>query len=103
MSELKRFRLINKLEGYSYLFLLFVAMPLKYAVHYPIATKIAGMIHGILFLYFVYQLFEAKKEAGFASKETLTYFILSLIPFGSFVTDSRLLQRYRPLLLASSK
>jgi len=46
MSELKRFRLINKVEGYSYLVLLFIAMPLKYILGYAIATKVFGMVHG---------------------------------------------------------
>lgn len=87
MSELKKFRLINKIEGYSFILLLFVAMPLKYGFGFPIATKISGMIHGILFLMFVYQLLESMKEVPFNKKEALAFFILSLIPFGSFYTD----------------
>ncbi len=87
MSELKKFRLINKIEGYSFILLLFIAMPLKYGFGFPIATKISGMIHGILFLMFVYQLLESMKEVPFSKKETLMFFILSLIPFGTFYTD----------------
>ena len=87
MSELKKFRLINKIEGYSFIILLFIAMPLKYSFGFPIATKIAGMIHGVLFMAFVYQLLEAMKDVPFNKKETLIYFILSLVPFGSFYTD----------------
>ena len=87
MSELKKFRLINKIEGYSFIILLFVAMPLKYAFGYPIATKVAGMIHGLLFMMFVYQLIEAMRDVPFSKKEAMYYFILSLIPFGSFYTD----------------
>ena len=94
MSELKKFRIINKVEGYSYLILLFIAMPLKYSFGYPVATKIAGMIHGMLFIAFVYQLFEARSEEGFGKKETLWYFILSLVPFGSFYTDKILKTKY---------
>jgi len=90
MSELKKFKLINKIEGISYLILLFVAMPLKYYFGYPIATKIVGMIHGLLVIAFVYQLIEAKKEAGLSTQEAIKYFILSLIPFGSFYTDKLL-------------
>ena len=98
MSELKKFLLINKIEGYSFLVLLFLAMPLKYIMGFPVATKIAGMIHGILFIMFVYQLFEAKGEEGFSKKETLWYFILSLVPFGSFYTDKILKTKYAPAL-----
>ena len=87
MSELKKFRLINKIEGYSFIILLFIAMPLKYSFGYPVATKIAGMIHGALFMMFIYQLLESMKEVPFNKKEALVYFILSLVPFGSFYTD----------------
>ena len=87
MSELKKFRLINKIEGYSFIILLFIAMPLKYGFGYPMATKIIGMMHGLLFIAFVYQLLESLREVPFSKKEALYYFILSLIPFGSFYTD----------------
>jgi len=87
MSELKKFRLINKIEGYSFIILLFIAMPLKYSFGFPIATKIAGMIHGILFMMFIYQLLEAMRDVPFSKKEAFYYFVLSLVPFGSFYTD----------------
>ena len=89
MSELKKFRLINKIEGFSYLFLLFVAMPLKYMAGFPIATKIAGMIHGVLFIGFVYQLIMATEDVPFSKKEAFTFFIASLIPFGSFYVEAQ--------------
>ena len=88
MSELKKFRLINKIEGYSFLILLFVAMPLKYMAGLPIATKIAGMLHGVLFIAFIYQLIMATEETPFSKKEAFTFFIASVIPFGSFYTEN---------------
>ncbi len=87
MSELQKFRLINKIEGISFIILIFVAMPLKYSFGYPMATKIVGMLHGLLVFAFIYQIIEAKKEAGFTLKETALYSVLSLVPFGSFYTD----------------
>jgi len=87
LSELKRFRLINKIEGYSFLLLLFVAMPLKYLAGFPIATKIAGMLHGVLFIAFIYQLVIATEETPFTKKEAFIFFLASIIPFGSFYTD----------------
>jgi len=93
MSELKKFKFINKIEGISYILLLFVAMPLKYSFGYPIATKIMGSLHGVLVFAFIYQIIEAKKEAGFTLKETAIYSILSLIPFGSFYTDKLLAKK----------
>ena len=93
MSELLKFKWINKIEGISYIILLFIAMPLKYSFGYPIATKIAGMTHGLLVFAFIYQIIEAKKEAGFTWKETGLYSVLSLIPFGSFYTDKLLAKK----------
>jgi len=93
MSELKKFRLINKIEGISFIILLFIAMPMKYSFGIPIATKIVGMLHGVLVFAFIYQIIEAKKEAGFTLKETALYSILSLIPFGSFYTDKLLAKK----------
>jgi len=87
MTELKKFRLINKIEGYSFLILLFIAMPLKYLAGFPIATKIVGMIHGILFFAFIYQLIVATEDSPFSKKEAVVFFIASIIPFGSFYTD----------------
>lgn len=93
MSELKKFRTINKIEGLSFILLLFIAMPAKYYFGYPIATKITGMIHGLLVFVFIYQIIEAKKESGFTLKETTLYSLLSLIPFGSFYTDKLLAKK----------
>lgn len=93
MSELKKFKLINKIEGISFIILLFIAMPMKYSFGYPMATKIVGMMHGLLVFAFIYQIIEAKKESGFTLKETALYSILSLVPFGSFYTDKLLAKK----------
>ena len=93
MSELQKFRLINKIEGISFIILIFIAMPMKYSFGYPIATKVVGMMHGLLVFAFIYQIIEAKKEADFSLKETALYSILSLIPFGSFYTDKLLAKK----------
>ena len=93
MSELQKFRLINKIEGISFIILLFIAMPMKYSFGIPMATKVVGMLHGLLVFAFIYQIIEAKKEAGFTLKETALYSVLSLIPFGSFYTDKLLAKK----------
>lgn len=87
MSELQKFRIINKVEGYSFLVLLFLAMPLKYMAGIPMATKVVGMIHGMLFIAFLYQLYLASQEVPFSKKESLLFFLASIIPFGSFYTE----------------
>lgn len=86
----KKFGLINTIEGYSYLLLLFVAMPLKYLLAYPLAVKIAGMAHGILFILFCILLIEAWRQTNWSFKESLLFFVASLVPFGTFYTKNRI-------------
>ena len=55
-TELDRFKLVAMFEGISFIILLFIAMPLKYIWLIPMATKIVGMIHGGLFLLYLYEI-----------------------------------------------
>lgn len=79
-------RLINvgHAEGISFLILLFIAMPLKYMADMPMAVRIAGSIHGILFIAFVAVLWEARNKIPLANGTTLKAFVLSIVPFGTF-------------------
>ena len=86
----QRFSKVNTLEGYSYLILLFIAMPLKYLLGFKIAVKIAGMIHGVLFIAFLALLFLAWRETKWDFKENIIFFVASLIPFGTFFTKKRI-------------
>ena len=81
-----RFRIISILEGLSYLILVFIAMPLKYMFNYPMAVKIVGMSHGVLFILFFVALVMAMnrykwKFLGFQ------LFVYSLIPFGFILIE----------------
>ena len=89
-NSVKKFRLINSIEGYSYLLLVFVAMPMKYLFGFPIAVKIAGMIHGFLFALFCILLFKAWIDRKWAFKENIIFFVASLIPFGTFYTKNKI-------------
>jgi integral membrane protein len=89
-NTVKTFRHINTLEGYSYLLLLFVAMPLKYMLGFAIAVKIAGMLHGILFIALLILLGLASEKAQWGLKTNAVFFIASLIPFASFVTSKQI-------------
>lgn len=85
-----KFRIVAFLEGLSYITLLFIAMPLKYLYAMPIAVKIVGMTHGILFIAFLIYLLLCAQRHNFTKKDTFVFFIASLIPFGTFFTDKRL-------------
>ncbi|MDA3909317.1 MAG: DUF3817 domain-containing protein [Sulfurimonas sp.] len=89
-NSVKKFGQINSIEGYSYLILLFIAMPMKYEFGYPMAVKIAGMIHGILFILFCLLLVIAWKDSKWSFSENIIFFVASLIPFGTFYTKNRI-------------
>lgn len=75
---------IGHIEGISYLILLFIAMPLKYYFDMPMAVRIMGSIHGVLFILFCAILWSAYKKIPFSTIVATKIFILSLVPFGTF-------------------
>jgi integral membrane protein len=87
MTKLEQFRLVALAEGISFLLLLFIAMPLKYMAGIPLAVRIVGMIHGLLFVLFIYSLIGAASEREWPFARSIKAFISSLIPFGTFVFD----------------
>ncbi|MDQ7056339.1 MAG: DUF3817 domain-containing protein [Persephonella sp.] len=55
---------------------------LKYISGYEIATKIFGSIHGILWLIFLYILYQARKDFRLENSFVLKMLLFSVIPFG---------------------
>lgn len=85
-----RLRAVALVEGASFLLLLGIAMPLKYFAGMPMAVKIAGWVHGLLFMAFLVVLLVAHGERRWPPSKTAMIFIAGLIPFGPFVIDRRL-------------
>ncbi|MBC7544569.1 MAG: DUF3817 domain-containing protein [Candidatus Sericytochromatia bacterium] len=90
MTALQQFRIIGWLEGTSFLFLLLVAMPLKYLAGLPSAVRITGSVHGLLFLLFMAALFRVVLERRWPIQRTVIAFVASLVPGGTFVFDRSL-------------
>ena len=90
MSALRQLRLVALLEGTSFLVLLFVAMPLKYLAGLPLAVRIVGSVHGLLFLMFLAALYRAGSHCGWPLSRWLVAFVASVVPFGTFVFDPSL-------------
>ena len=65
-------------------------MPLKYLADLPLAVRIVGSVHGVLFLIFMVALYRAGSERGWPFRRWLTAFVSSLVPFGTFVFDRSL-------------
>ena len=55
-KRLQQMRFASVLEAITLLLLFLVAIPLKYAFDLPIATKIMGPIHGLAFLFYLWNL-----------------------------------------------
>lgn len=81
------FRKVAFAEGVSFLLLLFVAMPLKYFANMPLAVKIMGSLHGVLFVAFVVLAWEVKGDNQKGFLWLVKAFLASLLPFGTFVMD----------------
>lgn len=81
------FRKIAFAEGISFLVLLFIAMPLKYLAHIPLAVTICGSLHGVLFVAFVILTREVKSEYKKDFNWLLRAGLASIIPFGTFYMD----------------
>lgn len=89
-TPLGRLRAIGVIEAISFLVLLGIAMPLKYAADIPEVVTVVGIIHGFLFtLYLLAILYAAivrKLTIGLAMLATLAAFL----PFGPFILDRKL-------------
>lgn len=89
-STLGRFRLVAIVEGISYLILLGIAMPLKYFAELPEAVKYTGWAHGVLFVLYMGLLLKVWIQYRWRFGKVVLAFIASLLPFGTFVLDSKL-------------
>jgi integral membrane protein len=92
-TSLGRLRLIGFLEGASFLILLGVAMPLKYFAGQPAAVRVVGMAHGILFLLYLLAIVQAHFDHDkWPMKRSVLLVLASLLPFGPFVADRKILR-----------
>ena len=90
VNSIYSLRLLGNIEGISYLLLLGIAMPLKYFFGFPMAVKIVGMAHGVLFIAYCLLLALQMRANKWNLLFGIYLFVATLIPFGTFVTDRRL-------------
>jgi integral membrane protein len=92
-SALGRFRLVSFAEGISFLLLLGIAMPLKYVWKMPEAVRIAGMIHGVLFVTYCILLLMVMIEMKWKFKNGAILFLASILPFGFLYAENKFLKK----------
>lgn len=91
-TTLHRLRTVGTWEAISYLLLLGIAMPLKYVWGYEQAVRVVGMAHGILWMTYVSLAVLGQMDYRWSYKTTVWLFIASLLPFGPFIADAKLLK-----------
>lgn len=93
-TNIGRLRILGFLEGISLITLVFIAMPLKYALNDNSWVKTLGPIHGALFLLFVLNTFSVAVSEGWTFKDTTWKVLLAcLVPFGTFYIDHKILSK----------
>lgn len=90
LNSIQTLRILGNIEGISYLLLLGIAMPMKYFFGIPMAVKIVGMAHGVLFLAYCLLLALQMRANKWNLLFGIYLFVATLIPFGTFVTDRKL-------------
>ena len=90
MNSVSLLRLFTFVEGISYLLLVLVAMPLKYVFDLPLAVRIAGGLHGFLFIAFVLTLLRTHAVQNWTKGKSLSLLLASLVPGSLFWLDRRI-------------
>ena len=93
MSQIRAFRMTALAEGVSFLTLLCIAMPMKYFMGMPEVVRVAGSIHGALFVLYVGLLAILHVRQRWSFMFSLYALIASVIPFGTFMLDKHLREK----------
>ena len=81
----RRFKLLAHTEGISFILILFITMPLKYGLEIGMPNKIIGMLHGILFIAYIFSTVFMKFKYEWKVSKTGFALLSSVIPFGTFL------------------
>src|SRR6187402_2132174 len=94
-SSVRTFGLIALFEGISYILLLGIAMPMKYALDMPLAVKLVGWAHGIMFMAYMVFLLVCWSKCKWSIRRVFWYFVASLLPFVPFWVEKDLKREYK--------
>ena len=90
-TTLGQLRLLALFEGISYL-LFGITMPLKYVFEVPEPNMVVGMAHGVLFIGYVASALQNAFIHRWSLRTTFFVLVASIVPFGTFVLDAKLLK-----------
>lgn len=89
-KPLQLFRAVAIIEGCTFLFLLGVAMPMKYAAGHPEWVMVAGMVHGIAWIVYCALGLYVRAKYQWSAVRSVLAFVAGVLPFGPFVFDRTL-------------
>ncbi|MBY6037721.1 DUF3817 domain-containing protein [Fictibacillus nanhaiensis] len=92
MNPIKTLKTVGFLEGWSFLILLLIAMPLKYFFDQPMAVSIVGALHGLLFVLYILAILYVWNVKKWPFMRAFLAMLSSVIPFGPFIFDSKFLK-----------
>lgn len=102
-NDLGRFRIAGLVEGASLIILLFIAMPLKYVLGYPMAVTVAGSAHGILFIGYILFTIYITYKVRWSFKWFFGSCAAAFIPFGNAVLDRRIQKSFHMPSIGKTK
>jgi integral membrane protein len=90
MTFVQALRRLAIVEGISTLVLFGIAMPLKYFADMPLAVRIAGSLHGALFIALVAMLLVAVRKVPISPALAAGGIAAAIVPGGPFLLDRHL-------------
>lgn len=90
VTFLHALRQLTIIEGISTLVLFGIAMPLKYFAGMPLAVRIVGTIHGVLFVALVLMLLVAIRKVPISLMTAAAGVVAAIVPGGPFLLDRKL-------------
>lgn len=88
--NIQTLRIVGFIEGFSFLLLLFIAMPMKYVWGNPVLVKYVGMGNGILVIAFLLLLLMVCEREKWSLNMYIAGLAAAILPFGTFVYDRKL-------------
>ncbi|NYT40746.1 DUF3817 domain-containing protein [Sphingomonas sp. R-74633] len=95
LAQLRRLRLASFVEATTLLLLLLVAVPLKHASGYSLATRIMGPVHGAAFIAYAWNVISASAGGGWSRREIMRLSLAAFVPFGGFLNAGLLLRKQK--------
>jgi integral membrane protein len=86
-TAIRQLRVVGLLEGFSFIALLGIAMPLKYLAGMPRAVSVVGMVHGVLFLLYLFAIVHAQLTVRWPLRKVLGLLVAAIVPLGPFFAE----------------